>query len=198
MTDDAHKRALVRRGRRLELITLGWDGAEAVVAITAGALAGSAALLGFGFDSVIESVSGSILLWRLIEGEHREELALKLVGASFFLVAGYIAFDAISALVEQSPPGVSYVGIALAGVAVVIMPWLARAKRRVAAEIGSRALGKDSVQSDICAWLSGILLAGLALNALFGWWWADPSAALAMVPILVNEGREAFEGDPCC
>lgn len=189
-----------RAGRRLEYFTLGWNCTEAAIAIGAGLLAGSVALVGFGADSVIESLSGAILLWRLQSheaDEQREQLALKLVGASFLLLAAYVGFDAAKALWLREPPEVSVVGIVLAAVSLVIMPVLARAKRRVAARLESRALEADSRQTDLCAYLSAILLGGLALNALFGWWWADPVAALVMVPIIAREGAEALRGEVC-
>lgn len=192
--------ASVRRGRGLEYLTIGWNVLEAVVSIGAGLLAGSVALVGFGVDSVIESTSGAILLWRLRDGERgeqRERLALRLVGVSFLLLAAYVAFDAVQSLVRREPPEASYLGIGIAALSLIVMPLLARAKRRVAAQLNSRALKADSRQTDLCAYLSAILLGGLILNALFGWWWADPVAALVMLPIIVREGREALRGERC-
>lgn len=194
------REASALEGRRLEYFTLGWNSVEAVVAITAAIIAGSTALLGFGVDSVIESISSVVLLWRLLDHAHderREQIALKLVGFSFFLLGGYVAIDAVTTLVNREPPDASNVGIILAIVSLIIMPILARAKRRVAAKLNSRALHADSKQTSLCAYLSAILLGGLALNALVGWWWADPVAALVMVPIIVSEGREAFRGEVC-
>ena len=191
----------IRRGRRLEYFTLGWNLTEAVVAMIAGLFAGSIALIGFGIDSVIESMSGGILLWRLQvhnADENREQRALKLVGVSFFLLAVYVAFEATKSLLEREASNASVVGIALAIVSLIVMPLLARAKRRVAARIESRALVADSRQTDICAYLSAILLGGLLLNAFFGWWWADPIAALCMLPLIVREGFESFRGDTSC
>jgi divalent metal cation (Fe/Co/Zn/Cd) transporter len=188
-----------RRGRRLEYFTLGWNLTEAVVGIGAGVMAGSIALVGFGVDSIIESFSGASLLWRLQShetGEKREQLALKLVGISFFVLAAYVAIDAAKTLVQREPPDTSIVGMCLAAVSIVVMPLLARAKRRVAARLNSRALVADSRQTDLCAYLSGILFVGLALNALFGWWW-DSIAAILMVPIITREGIEALKGDAC-
>lgn len=195
--------ALVRRGRRLEYLTIGWNSLEGLIAVAAGLAAGSIALVGFGFDSVIEVTSGAALLWRLHmdapgRRERAEKMALKLVGWSFLLLAAYVAFDAVKALVRREPPEASYVGIALAALSVVVMPPVARAKRKVAAGLSSRALEADSRQTDICAYLSAILLGGLLLNALFGWWWADPAAALVMVPIIVKEGVGALRGETCC
>lgn len=190
--------ANVRRGRNLEYLTIGWNSMEAVVAIGAGLLAGSIALVGFGVDSVIESLSGAVLLWRLFAGEHREQLALKLVGGSFLILAAYVTFDAGKSLLFREPPETSYVGIGLAILSLIVMPVLARAKRQVAANLNSRALQADSRQTDICAYLSAILLFGLGLNVLFGWWWADPVAALVMIPIIAKEGIEALRGETCC
>lgn len=187
-----------RRGRRLEYLTIGWNGIEALVSVAAGVAAGSTALIGFGVDSAIESASGAALLWRLQdEGEAREQLALRLVGGSLLLLALYVAYEGGSALLEREPPEVTYAGIAIAALSLLVMPWLARQKRTVAASIGSRALHADSRQTSICAYLSAILLAGLGLNVLFGWWWADPVAALVMVPIIAHEGIEALRGERC-
>ena len=203
VNDEFARAKNVRRGRRLEYLTVGWNSLEGVVAVAAGLAAGSVALVGFGFDSVIEVSSGLALLWRLHmdapeERERAEQLALKLVGLSFLALAAYVAFDALKSLLGREPPEASYVGIALAALSLVVMPVLARAKRGVAAKIKSRALEADSRQTDICAYLSAILLGGLALNAGFGWWWADPAAALLMTPIIVREGVEALRGETCC
>ena len=193
----------VRRGRWLEYLTIGWNSLEAIIAIGAGLVAGSIALVGFGLDSIIEVSSGAALLWRLHmdapeKRERAEQIALKLVGVSFLLLAAYVAFDAVKSLWTREQPEASYVGIGLAALSLVVMPLLARAKRKVAAIINSRALEADSRQTDICAYLSAILLGGLLLNALFGWWWADPVAALVMTPIIVKEGVEALRGETCC
>ncbi|HEX9919235.1 MAG TPA: cation transporter [Pyrinomonadaceae bacterium] len=197
----APRAAIVRRGRQLEYFTIGWNSLEAVAAIGAGLFAGSVALVGFGVDSVIETSSGAVLLWRLRDGERgeaRERIALRLVGVSFLMLATYVAFDAIKSLVMREPPEASYVGIGIAALSLVVMPMLARAKRRVAAGLNSRALQADSRQTDICAYLSAILLGGLLLNAVLGWWWADPVAALVMLPIIIKEGVEALRGKTCC
>lgn len=188
----------VKRGRRLEYLTIGWNSLEAVFAIGAGAMAGSIALVGFGVDSVIEVSSGAIVLWRLVSGEHRERLALKLVGISFLALAAYVTFDAAKSLWFRETPDATYLGIVIAALSLIVMPLLARAKRKVAADLNSGAMLADSRQTDICAYLSGILLAGLGLNILFGWWFADPVAALVMVPIIAREGIQALRGKTCC
>ena len=193
-------RDAIQRGRRLEYLTIGWNMFEAAVAIGAGVFARSTALLGFGIDSLIESLSGSVLLWRLHhgeKGERREQQARKLVGGSLLVLAAYVAFEAVESLVKQKAPAASYPGIGIAFLAVIVMPLLARAKRKVAASLESRAMHADSRQSDICAYLSAILLIGLGANALLGWWWADPVAGLVMVPIIGKEGIEALRGETC-
>jgi divalent metal cation (Fe/Co/Zn/Cd) transporter len=194
---------LVLRGQRLEYLTVAWNTLEAAVAIASGLMAGSIALVGFGLDSVIETLSGAILLWRLrrdrdpVCREAAERQALRLVGAGFILLAIYVAVNAVKALVAHEPPEKSVPGICLALAALIVMPLLARAKRRVAAAIDSGALHADSRQADICAYLSAILVAGLLLNAVAGWWWADPVAALAMTPLIAREGIEALRGKTC-
>ena len=193
--------SLTQAGRRLEYFTLGWNLTEAAVAIGAGLLAGSIALIGFGVDSLIESLSGGILLWRLQQdtpSENREATALKLVGFSFLILAIYVGMDSAKTLIYRESPKTSVAGVILAIVSLIVMPLLARAKRKVAARLHSRALTADSRQTDICAYLSAILLAGLILNALFGWWWADPLAALCMLPLIISEGVEAVRGRTCC
>jgi divalent metal cation (Fe/Co/Zn/Cd) transporter len=185
----------------LEYFTLGWNLTEAAVAVSAGLFSRSIALIGFGIDSLIESLSGGILLWRLHAtdtAEKREHLALRLVGASFFVLAFYVAFEAGKSLLRGEEPETSMVGIALSIASLIAMPLLARAKRRVAAKLDSGALRADSRQTDICAYLSAILLGGLLLNALFGWWWADPIAALCMLPLIFREGMEAVRDRSCC
>jgi divalent metal cation (Fe/Co/Zn/Cd) transporter len=189
-----------QRGRRLEYFSLGWNIIEAVVAVTAGLFAGSIALIGFGADSVVESLSSLVLLWRLRSheiDEPRERLALRLVGVCFLILALYVAVDAAHSLIQHELPESSLVGIALAVASLILMPLLARAKRRVAARLHSAALVADSRQTDLCAWLSAILLVGLILNAALGWWWADPVAALVMVPIILREGIQALRGESC-
>ncbi|HSG09050.1 MAG TPA: cation transporter [Longimicrobiales bacterium] len=191
---------LLRKGRRLEYFTLGWNLLEGVVSVGAGLMAGSTALVGFGADSFIESGSGAVLLWRLQDHERhadREALALRLVGLSFFLLAAYVAFEATRSLVTREPPDASWIGITIAALSLVVMPILARRKRLVAGKLDSRALEADSRQTQLCAYLSAILLGGLLLNAVLGWWWADPVAALGMVPIIAHEGGSAWKGEAC-
>lgn len=202
LTKDKRK-ILVKRAILLEYFTIGWNLLEGTIAVGAGIIAGSPSLVGFGFDSFIESTSGAALLWRLqIDDEEtrerREQIALRLVGVSFLLLAAYIAYDSITTLIWRESPERSYLGIALLVISLVVMPILARSKRRVATQIKSRALEADSKQTDLCVYLSAISLGGLALNALFGWWWADPVAALVMIPIIVNEGIEGLRGETCC
>lgn len=204
MTADVMDRpALIRRGKQLEYATIGYNSLEGIIAIAAGLIAGSVALVGFGFDSVIEVISGATLLWRLyadVDEERRElveQRALKIVGWSFLLLAAYVTFDAGKAILRREPPDESMTGIAIAAMSLVVMPLLVRAKRRVAAAIGSKALAADATQTALCTYLSAILLGGLLLNALVGWWWADPVAALVMVPIIVKEGLEGIRGERC-
>lgn len=201
--EEAVRAAAIARGRSLEYLTIAWNSLEALLAVILGLLAGSIALIGFGFDSVIEVSSAMALLWRLHMDHHihrreqTEARALKIVGFSFIALAAYVALDATSSLLRREAPDESYPGIVLAALSLIAMPVLARAKRRVAATITSRALQADARQTDICAYLSAILLAGLALNATLGWWWADPVAALAMAPIITKEGLEALRGETC-
>ena len=187
-------------GRRLEYFTLGWNVTEATVSIAAGFLASSVALVGFGADSVVESLSCLVLLWRLQShhpDEARERLALRLVGICFLILSAYVAFDAGHSLLHHEVAQPSFLGISISVASLFIMPFLARAKRRVAARLKSTALAADSRQTDLCAYLSAILLIGLALNAAFGWWWADPVAGLIMVPIIIREGIQALRGETC-
>jgi cation diffusion facilitator family transporter len=192
---------LHRRALRLEHFTVGWNIIEAVVAIAAGIVAGSVALIGFGFDSTIEVISAVGLLWRLrkvgppatvSEESQAERHALCVVAATFFLLAAYITYDAMSALLQQEEPLTSPVGIALSVLSLVVMPVLAYAKHRTGREMGSRALVADSRETLICSFLSLALLVGMGAFALFGWWWADPVGALAMLPVIVWQGWETF------
>jgi divalent metal cation (Fe/Co/Zn/Cd) transporter len=195
--------ALVARGRRLEYFTIAWNGLEAAVALVSGLLAGSIALVGFGLDSVIETISAGILLWRLraeddpLRRERTERTAHRLVGICFLALAVYVAAESLRALWIKAQPERSIPGILIALAAVVMMPLLGRAKRRVAAQMDSRALHADSRQADFCACLSAILLAGLLLHMVLGWWWADPVAALVMTPIIAREGVQGLRGEGC-
>jgi divalent metal cation (Fe/Co/Zn/Cd) transporter len=199
------REAAVRRGQWLSWLTLGYNSLEGILAIGAGVLAGSIALVGFGFDSVIEVSASVAALWRLnadvdpIERERAERLTLRIVGVLFLALGIYVTWDAASALVKREGPDESKLGIVLAAASLIVMPLLARAKRRVALRLRSRALRSEAQQTQLCTYLSAILLGGLTLNAVFGWWWADPAAALIMVPIIGKEGVEALSGhDSCC
>lgn len=189
--------ALVRRGKMLEYATVAYNLLEGIVSVGAGVLASSIALVGFGIDSGIEVLASALLVWRLHAGVRAEKRALQLVGVSFILLALYVAFDSIKALALREAPETSVPGMIVAALSVIVMPLLAREKRRVASAIQSRAMLAEAKQTDLCMYLSAILLGGLALNAAFGWWWADPIAALVMVPIIGNEGREALKGEEC-
>jgi divalent metal cation (Fe/Co/Zn/Cd) transporter len=200
------RRTRLQRAVRLEVLTVGWNVVEGGVAIAAAVAAGSVALFGFGVDSFVECASGAILLWRLSAEqrglaedatERLDRRAHRLVGASLFLLAAWVAFDATRSLWAGDRSDASPVGIALTAVSIVTMLWLARAKRRAAAALGSRALEADAFQTTACFWLSVITLAGVGLNALFGWWWADPVAALAMTGFIGKEGLEAWKGEDC-
>jgi divalent metal cation (Fe/Co/Zn/Cd) transporter len=195
--------AAVRRGRRLEYFTIGWNALEGLVAVVAGAIAGSISLVGFGIDSFIEVTSGSVLLWRMSvdAGIHRREVnerrALRIVGVCFLLLAAYIAYESGLDLWSRRAPEHSIPGIVLACVSLVVMPLLLRAKRKVGRALGSPAMHADAKQTEFCTYLSAILLAGLLLNTLFGLWWADPVAAFIMVPIIAKEGIEGLQGKAC-
>jgi divalent metal cation (Fe/Co/Zn/Cd) transporter len=198
---DVDNADLVRRGRWLEYASITCTVIEASVALVAAASARSMALLGFGVDSVIEVFSAAVVIWRLHPGEHghrREQTALRLVGASLLALAVYIVVEGVGSLIgRQAQAAPSWLGIGMAVGSLVVMQWLARSKRRLAAELNSGAMQADSVQSKICSYLAAILLLGLGLNAWLGWWWADPVAALAMVPLIAIEGIEALRGNAC-
>jgi divalent metal cation (Fe/Co/Zn/Cd) transporter len=205
----ADRRAsLLRRAVFLAWFTVGWNVVEGIIAIGAAVVAGSRALLGFGLDSGVESLSASVVLWRLYaerrdpeRAEAVEQRALRLIGVTFFVLAAFIAFESIRSLIATEEPDASLVGIVLTAVSVAVMQWLARTKRRVGVAMGSKAVEADSAQTSACVYLSVVVLAGLLLNAAFGWWWADPLAALGVVVFLVREGREALtaeHADDCC
>lgn len=196
--------AVVRRGRRLTWATIAYNSLEAIVSLAAGLLAGSVALVGFGFDSLIELLSSVAGLWRLRHDaepatrELAERRALRIIGVCFLLLAAYVLYESVRTLMARDEPEESLPGIVIAAGSLVVMPFLARAKRQVAAQLGSAALTAEARQTEICWYLSAILLAGLLLNATLGWWWADPVAALAMVPLIAYEGREALHGRTVC
>lgn len=191
--------AALRRAIRLEYFTVGWMTVEAVVALASGAIASSIALVGFGLDSVMETVSGLALLWRLkqrrLEEHDAESRAVKVVGATFFALAGFVGYDAIRDLLLRRAPGFSLAGMILAVVSLGVMPVLGVAKRRVARALNSKALAADSLETFACAYLSAALLMGLALNGWLGSWWADPVAALAMCAFMIREGVEILRAD---
>jgi len=194
----------VRLGVRLQYFTIVYNCLEGIISLVAGLFAGSVSLIGFGFDSLIEVTSGAAVLWRLRSDRHianceaAEQRTLRTVGWCFIALALYILYDSGSSLLRHEPPERSITGIIVAAVSIVVMPILAAAKRHVAAEIGSSAMKADSRQTDFCTYLSVVLLGGLGLNALFGWWWADPLAALAMTPIIAKEGFQCLRGEKCC
>ena len=197
----------LRQGLRLELLTVGWNIVEGAIAITAAVAAGSVALLGFGVDSFIESTSGGILIWRLMAEARTDDVstvetldrrAHKLVAASLVALAVYVGADSARTLWAWDHPAPSPLGIALTAVSLVVMVWLARAKRRAAQALGSRALEADAFQTTACWWLSLTTLTGVGLNAAFGLWWADTAAALGMTFLLIREAREAWSGEECC
>jgi divalent metal cation (Fe/Co/Zn/Cd) transporter len=208
MTDIATRELLLARAQRLGVFTIVWNAVEGVIAVSAAWVAGSRALAGFGLDSAIESLSASVLLWRLgaerhdpERAEHVERVATRAIGVSFVFLATFVAYEAIRSLALQEEPDASSVGIAVTAISLVVMPVLARRKRRVAHALHSRAAQADSAQTLACAWLSAVVLAGLVLNATLGWWWADPVAALGVVALLVDEGYEALDAEhvgACC
>ncbi len=192
-----------RLGRRAQLLaaaSVTYNAVEAVIAIAAGAAAGSAALIGFGLDSIVEVSSGLVILWQFRHRlpESREQQALRLIALSFFALAGYVAQDSIRALLSGADPDASPVGIALATVSLVVMPFLSWAQRRTGRALGSNAVVADGTQTLLCTYLSAVLLGGLVLNATLGWGWADPLAGLVIAAVALKEGREAWRGEGCC
>jgi divalent metal cation (Fe/Co/Zn/Cd) transporter len=197
------RQQIAQRGKRLEYFTIAWNTLEGLVAVLAGAVAGSISLVGFGIDSFIEVTSGVTLLWRMSvdadvhRRERNERLALRIVGVCFVALAAYIGYEAIADLIGTKEPAASLAGIILAIVSLIVMPLLSRAKRRVGAALGSAAMHADAKQTEFCTYLSAILLAGLVVNRIFGLWWADPVAGLIMVPIIAKEGYDGLQGKPC-
>ena len=194
----------VTAGRRLQYLTIAWNSVECIVALIAGFLAGSVALVGFGFDSAIEVISSLAALWRLRrdhdEGrrEASERYTTRVIGACFLLLAGYVLVNAAEVLVRGELPDRSVAGLVLAALSLIVMALLVHYKRRIATQLGSGALEAEARQTRVCAFLSAILLAGLGLNAWLGWWWADPVAGLAMIPLIGWEGWQALTGRTCC
>jgi divalent metal cation (Fe/Co/Zn/Cd) transporter len=204
-TPDATTRAaLVRRGLKLNYATIAYNVVEAVVSLVAGILAGSVALVGFGIDSVIEVTASGAAQWRLradvdrARRERVERITVRVIGWSFLALAVYVALDSVMSLWLRERPDRSMLGTVILALSVIVMPVLARAKRRVARALGSAALGADATQTSLCAYLSIIALVGVALNALAGWWWCDPAAALAMVPIIAKEGVDGIRAKSHC
>jgi len=195
--------ALVHTGKRLQYFTIVWNSLEAIVAIASGLIAGSISLVGFGFDSLIEVTSGAAVLWRMHldhpeRREHAERVSLRIVGGCFVALAAYIAVDSIKSLYQHERPERSLPGILLAIVSLIVMPILSRSKRRVGKELSSGAMQADATQTEFCTYLSAILLFGLGANWFFGWWWADPTAALLMVPLIAKEGIDGLRAKACC
>jgi divalent metal cation (Fe/Co/Zn/Cd) transporter len=193
---------LVRRAKALSWVSLAWMTVEGTVAITAALAAGSVALLGFGLDSVIEALASVIVIWRFT-GDRRlsdqaEQRAQRLVAISFFLLAPYVAQDAIRALIAGDHPSISWVGIGLSISSLVLMPLLGRAKRRIGSGLGSRATAGEGTQNLLCAYLAAGVLTGLIVNAAFGWWWADPVIAVGIAALAIKEGGETWRGEGCC
>jgi divalent metal cation (Fe/Co/Zn/Cd) transporter len=190
------------RARLLAWGGIGWHFVEFAIAIAAGVAAGSIALIGFGADSLIEAVAGFVIIWLFtgsrLQSHSAERRAQQIIAASFFVLAAYVSAEAIRTLVGAHEPGTSWVGIGLAAVTAPTMPLLAIAKRRVGQKLNSSATVKEGAQNMVCAYLSVALLAGLLLNALAGWWWADPAAALVIAAVAVREGRQSWRGEGCC
>lgn len=197
------RRTIAQRGKRLEYFTIVWNTLEGLVAISAGTVAGSISLLGFGIDSFIEVTSGVTLLWRMsVDGdeesrETNERRSLRIVGVCFIALALYVAYEAVSDLFDRKAPEHSIAGIVLACVSLVAMPLLSRAKKKIGNQLASVAMAADAKQTDFCVYLSAILLVGLLLNAALGWWWADPIAGLLMTPFIVREGLDGLKGETC-
>lgn len=191
------------KGRRLEYFTIAWNLLEGVVAVVVGAFASSILLVGFGVDSFIEVTSGATLLWRMaVDSDERtrernEKISLRIVGTCFLVLAAYIGYESTSDLVNRRAPEHSIPGIILACISLLVMPVLSRAKKDVGKKLQSPAMAADAKQTDFCVYLSAILLVGLLLNATLGWWWADPAAALIMVPMIAKEGVEGVRGKAC-
>lgn len=200
IADPDQRRRLGRRAQLLATASVTYNVVEAVIAISAGVVAGSVALVGFGLDSVVEVSSGLIILWQFRHRlpETRERQALRLMAVSFFALAGYVAFESVRDLIIGADPAPSPIGIGLAIASVIIMPFLSWAQRRTGKALGSNAVVADSTQTLLCTYLSVVLLIGLVLNATLGWGWADPIAGLIIAAVAVREGRAAWRGEGCC
>ena len=203
-----NRAAVVRRARFLNRFTLGYNALEAIVALTAGVVAGSISLVGFGLDSVVEISASLVLTWRLA-AERRggctqaaDRRATRAIAVSFFALAGYVGYHALSRLLHQDHPDTTVIGIVLTAVSLVVMPFLARAKRRVAPALGSRAQEAEAEQTQLCAYMSAVVLVGLVANGVLGWWWADPVAALGIAGLALVEGVRTWRAeslaDTCC
>jgi divalent metal cation (Fe/Co/Zn/Cd) transporter len=199
---DSDRDRLVVRARLLAWLGIGWHAVEATIAIAAGIAASSVALVGFGADSIVESIAGFVLIWRFGANRHTSEVAeqraYRLIAVTFWVIAAYVGVEAIRQLAGGSHPDTSWIGIGLAIVTLTVMPPLARAKTKVAEGLGSAATKAEGRQNMLCAYLSAGLLLGLGANALLGAWWADPLAALLIAGVAVREGREAWRGEACC
>ncbi|MFI1197210.1 cation transporter [Micromonospora sp. NPDC020750] len=196
----ARRAVLARRVRWFVAATITYNVIEAVVAITAGTIASSTALIGFGLDSIIEVASAAAVAWQFAgrDPEAREKVALRIIALSFFALAAYVAVESTRALIGGAEADHSSIGLALAALSLLVMPVLSYAQRRAGRELGSRSAVADSKQTLLCTYLSAVVLVGLAVNSLFGWSWADPIAALVIAVVAVREGREAWRGDTCC
>lgn len=194
------REVLRRRIRLLVAATIGYNVIEAVVALAAGSIASSTALVAFGLDSIVEVLSAAAVAWQFAAADHerREKATLRLIAVSFFGLAGFVGFDAVSSLITRQAAEHSSIGIALAAVSLAVMPLLSWAERRTGAELGSASAVADSKQTLLCTYLSAVLLVGLLLNSAFGWFWADPIAALVIAGVAVKEGVDAWRGDSCC
>jgi divalent metal cation (Fe/Co/Zn/Cd) transporter len=200
IADPGERRRLGRRAQLLAAASVSYNVIEAAVAITAGLVAGSVALVGFGLDSIVEVSSGLIILWQFRHPfpESRERLALRLLAFSFFGLAGYVSLESVRALVQGDRPDASPVGVGLAIASLLVMPLLSLAQRRTGRALGSSAVVADSTQTLLCTYLSAVLLVGLLLNATLGWYWADPLAGLVIAGVALREGLEAWRGEGCC
>ncbi|MEV7548375.1 cation transporter [Amycolatopsis sp. NPDC089917] len=200
MVDPERRAVLSRRVRLLVAATITYNVIEAIVAISAGTVASSTALIGFGLDSVIEVASAAAVAWQFSgkDPEARERTALRVIAVSFFALAAYVTVESVRTLFGADPAEHSTVGIVLAAVSLLVMPFLSHAQRRAGRELGSASAVADSKQTLLCTYLSGVLLVGLLLNSLFGWYWADPLVALVIAAVAIKEGREAWRGEHCC